>query len=78
MQRICSDKLSPRCPEERKHCWLRCLCAPRKDFRLSLAAEIVELDEKASLGALQELYSRSHADELERTSRHYRLHALVR
>jgi len=53
------------------------VCAP-EGFRLSLAAEIAELDEAASLDALQEIHSRSLAEELDRTERRYRLHALVR
>jgi tetratricopeptide (TPR) repeat protein len=53
------------------------VCAP-EGFRLSLAAEIAELDEASSLGALQEIHSHSLAEELDRTGRRYRLHALVR
>jgi len=53
------------------------VCAP-EGFRLSLAAEIAELDEEASLNALQEIHSRSLAEELDRSTRRYRLHALVR
>lgn len=52
-------------------------CAP-EGFRLGLAAEIAELDEGASLDALQQLISRSLAEEVSRSERRYRLHALVR
>jgi hypothetical protein len=45
-------------------------------FRLALAAEVAELDEPSSLDALQEIHSL--AEELDRTTRRYRLHALVR
>lgn len=47
-------------------------------FRLGLAAEVAELEEAASLDALQELRSRSLVEELDRTGRRYRIHALVR
>ncbi len=53
------------------------VCAP-EGFRISLAAEIAELAETSSLDALQEIHSRSLAEELDRTERRYRLHALVR
>jgi tetratricopeptide (TPR) repeat protein len=53
------------------------VCAP-EGFRLGLAAEIAELDEATSLDALQELRSRSLVEELDRSKRRYRLHALVR
>jgi hypothetical protein len=53
------------------------VCAP-EGFRLALAAEIAELGEASSLDVLQEIHSRSLVDELERTTRRYRLHALVR
>jgi tetratricopeptide (TPR) repeat protein len=52
-------------------------CAP-EGFRLGLAAQIAELDETSSLDALQEIHSRSLAEELDRDERRYRLHALVR
>jgi hypothetical protein len=48
------------------------VCAP-EGSRLGIAAEVAELDE-----ALQELRSRSLAEELDRSKRRYRLHALVR
>ncbi len=53
------------------------VCAP-EGFRLGPAAEVAELDEAASLNALQELRSRSLVEELDRSKRRYRLHALVR
>jgi len=53
------------------------VCA-QEGFRLSLAAEIAELDEETSLNALQEIHSRSLDEELDRATRRYRLHALVR
>jgi len=53
------------------------VCAP-EGFRLGLAAEIVGMDEASSLDALQEIHSRSLAEELDRSARRYRLHALVR
>jgi tetratricopeptide (TPR) repeat protein len=53
------------------------VCAP-EGFRLALAAEVAELDETTSLDALQEIYARSLAEELDRDERRYRLHALVR
>jgi tetratricopeptide (TPR) repeat protein len=52
-------------------------CAP-EGFRLALAAEMAGLDETSSLDALQEIHSRSLAEELDRTTRRYRVHALVR
>jgi hypothetical protein len=53
------------------------VCAP-DGFRLSLAAEVAELPQEAALDALQDLKSRSLVDELDRESKRYRLHALVR
>jgi tetratricopeptide (TPR) repeat protein len=53
------------------------VCAP-EGFRLALAAEVAELGEDPSLDALQEIHSRSLVDELDRATRRYRLHALVR
>ena len=53
------------------------VCAP-EGFRLDLAAEVADLDETSSLDALQEIYSRSLVDEVDRASRRYRLHTLVR
>jgi tetratricopeptide (TPR) repeat protein len=53
------------------------VCAP-EGFRLALAAEMAELDEASSLDSLQEIHSRSLVEELDRTSRRYRLHTLVR
>jgi tetratricopeptide (TPR) repeat protein len=47
-------------------------------FFLDLAAEVAGLDEGAALGTLQVLVARSLAEELDRTERRYRLHALVR
>ena len=51
-------------------------------FFLDLAAEIAGFDEAleegASLAALQQLIARSLAEEVDRTDRRYRLHALVR
>lgn len=47
-------------------------------FHLDLAAEIASLDESRALEALQQLMARSLAEEIDRTSRRYRLHALVR
>lgn len=52
-------------------------CAP-EGFRLDLAASIVSLDEDAALAALQQLVARSLAEEVDRASRRYRLHAMVR
>ena len=43
-----------------------------------MAAEIAGLDETTSLNALQEIHSRSLAEELDRDDRRYRVHALVR
>ena len=53
------------------------VCAP-EGFRLALAAEVAEFGEGSSLDVLRELHSRSLVEELDRTTRHYRLHALVR
>jgi hypothetical protein len=53
------------------------VCAP-EGFRLALAAQVAELDETSSLDALHEVHSRSLVEELDRTTRRYRLHALVR
>jgi hypothetical protein len=39
------------------------VCAP-EGFRLALAAEVAELDEPTSLDALQEIHSRSLAEEI--------------
>jgi tetratricopeptide (TPR) repeat protein len=52
-------------------------CAP-EGFRLLLAAAVAEMEEPAALAALNELASRSLVEELDRTDRRYRLHALVR
>ncbi len=52
-------------------------CAP-EGFALDLAAEIGGFDATASLDALQQLMSRSLVEELSRTGRRYRLHAMVR
>ncbi|MGA2592591.1 MAG: TIR domain-containing protein [Bryobacteraceae bacterium] len=52
-------------------------CAP-EGFYLDLAAEVASLDEGGALEALQQLIARSLADEIDRTERRYRLHALVR
>src|SRR5262245_60882222 len=52
-------------------------CAP-EGFFLGLAAEIASLNETAALEALQQLIARPLAEELDRTDRRYRLHALVR
>jgi tetratricopeptide (TPR) repeat protein len=52
-------------------------CAPG-GFRLSLAAAVAGMEEPAALAALNELASRSLVEELDRTDRRYRLHALVR
>ena len=52
-------------------------CAP-EGFRLSLAAAVAGMEEPAALAALNELASRSLVEELDRTDRRYRLHALVR
>jgi tetratricopeptide (TPR) repeat protein len=47
-------------------------------FRLSLAASVAEMEGAAALAAINELASRSLVEELDRTDRRYRLHALVR
>jgi tetratricopeptide (TPR) repeat protein len=52
-------------------------CAP-EGFALSLAAEIAGFDETKALDSLQQLVARSLAEEISRTGRRYRLHALVR
>ena len=52
-------------------------CAP-EGFRLDLAAEIAGVDEERSLEALHKLVTRSLVEEIDRTERRYRLHALVR
>jgi hypothetical protein len=52
-------------------------CAPGS-VRLGFAAEIAGLSEADSLNALQGLYSRSLVVELDRVSRRYRLHTLIR
>jgi tetratricopeptide (TPR) repeat protein len=62
---------------ERKLLRSMAVCAP-EGFRLSLAAEVAELDEEPALDALQELKSRSLVEELDRETRRYRLHTLVR
>jgi hypothetical protein len=53
------------------------VCAP-EGFRLALATEVAELGKASSLDALQEIYSRSLVEELDRTTRRYQLHTLVR
>jgi tetratricopeptide (TPR) repeat protein len=53
------------------------VCAP-EGFALSTAAAVGGLDEPSSLERLQEIHSRSLVEELDRTGRTYRLHALVR
>ena len=52
-------------------------CAP-EGFGLEMAATIASQDSAASLDCLQQLVSRSLAEELDRDSRRYRLHNLVR
>lgn len=52
-------------------------CAP-EGFRFELAAAIAERDPEALIDALQQLVSRSLADELDRDARRYCLHTLVR
>ncbi len=52
-------------------------CA-REGFRLSLAAEILNIDESTSLDRLRYLLQRSLVDELDRDTRRYRLHTLNR
>jgi tetratricopeptide (TPR) repeat protein len=53
------------------------VCAP-SGFRLSLTAEIAGMTESESLDALHVLRSRSLVEELDRETRRYRLHALIR
>jgi tetratricopeptide (TPR) repeat protein len=74
---LLKDAIAALGDNERRLLTAMAVCAP-DGFRLSLAAEVAELPEEASLDALQELKSRSLADELDRESRRYRLHALVR
>src|SRR5687768_15963380 len=52
-------------------------CA-HEDFLRDLVAVIGDLDELTALGALQQLIARSLAEEVSRTDRRYRLHAMVR
>lgn len=52
-------------------------CAP-EGLYLDLAAEIARFGEGDALAALQQLVARSLADEVDRTDRRYRLHAIVR
>ena len=52
-------------------------CAP-DGFHLDLAAEIASFDDGDALAALQQLIARSLAEEVDRTDRRYRLHALLR
>jgi tetratricopeptide (TPR) repeat protein len=53
------------------------VCAP-EGFRLGLAREVAKLGEKAAVDAVHELVLRSLVEELDRESRWYRVHALVR
>jgi tetratricopeptide (TPR) repeat protein len=53
------------------------VCAA-EGFRLRLAGEVAELSEKGVIDAVHELVSRSLVEELDRESRRYRVHALVR
>ena len=53
------------------------VCAP-SGFRLGLAAEIAELDEAAALEAVHDLRSRSLVEEIDKDTRRYRLHSLIR
>jgi len=74
---LLKDAITALGKKERKLLTAMAVCAP-DGFRLSLAAEVAKLPEGTSLDALQELKSRSLAEELDRESRRYRLHALVR
>lgn len=47
-------------------------------FRLDFPAEVAQLDEAASLDALQELVSRHLVEEIDRYKRRYQLHTLIR
>lgn len=64
-------------PEARGLLAAMAACAP-EGSHLDLAAEIAELDEHGALASLQQLMERSLAEEMDRTERRYRLHALVR
>jgi len=72
---LLTEALAALAPDPRKLISAMAVCAP-EGFRLGLAAEVAELAE--ALDALQELVSRSLAKELDRTSRRYALHPLIR
>ncbi|HYL76835.1 MAG TPA: TIR domain-containing protein [Bryobacteraceae bacterium] len=71
------DAIAATGEDERKLLAAMAVCAP-EGFRLSLAAEVAEIADAPSIDALQGLISRSLAEELDRGSRRYRLHALIR
>jgi len=74
---LLKDAIAALGDKERTLLTVMAVCAP-DGFRLSLAANVAELPEDTALDALQELKSRSLAEELDRDSLRYRLHALVR
>ncbi|MGA9672917.1 MAG: tetratricopeptide repeat protein [Terracidiphilus sp.] len=53
------------------------VCAP-EGFRLELAQQLAELDAETARAATKDLYSRSLLELVDRDSRRYRMHAMVR
>jgi len=74
---LISEAIAALDPAPRKLLAAMSACAP-EGFYLDLAGEIAGLDESGALEALQQVIARSLAEEVDRTDRRYRLHALVR
>jgi tetratricopeptide (TPR) repeat protein len=74
---LLSDAIAAPGLNERKLLRAMAVCAP-EGFGFWLAAEVAELAEAPARDALQELKSRSLVEELDRGTRRYRLHTLVR
>jgi class 3 adenylate cyclase/tetratricopeptide (TPR) repeat protein len=74
---LLKDAIAAAGENEQKLITAMAACAP-DGFRLSLAAEVAELPEAASIDAVQGLISRSLVEVLDRGARRFRLHALVR
>jgi tetratricopeptide (TPR) repeat protein len=75
--RLLKEALASLKEQERMLLVAMAACAPT-GVRLGFAGEVAELDEPATLEALQGLYSRSLVVEMDRTLRRYRIHPLIR
>jgi len=75
--RLLSTAITSVGPDSRRLLDAMAICAA-SGFRLSLAAEVAGMDERTALDHLQDLYSRSLVEVLDREKGRYRLHSLVR